>query len=224
MMILLVAATEAEISPFLSYLRQNWVTKDQKSFTKNDKRIDVLVTGVGMLSTTYTLTKHLLSTSHKYNLILQAGIGGSYDRSFTLDSLVQIESERIGDLGAEDHYQFHDVFDLGLSNPNAFPFEDGKLTNPVQGLATEINLPKVTSLTVNSTTGSSFTADSRWEKYGCTMESMEGAALHYVCLSENLPFAQVRAVSNYVEARNRAAWNIGGAIKALNEWLKEFLD
>lgn len=44
---------------------------------------------------------------------------------------------------------------------------------------------------------------------------MEGAAFFYACLSAGVPCAQVRAVSNYVERRNRAAWKLGDAIAAL---------
>ena len=33
---------------------------------------------------------------------------------------------------------------------------------------------------------------------------MEGAAFMYVCLMHQVPFAQIRAVSNVVERRNRA--------------------
>ena len=39
---------------------------------------------------------------------------------------------------------------------------------------------------------------------------MEGAAFMYACLIAGVPFAQVRAVSNRVERRNRAAWDLAG--------------
>ena len=54
-------------------------------------------------------------------------------------------------------------------------------------------------------------------------ESMEGAALHYVCLMEQVPFAQVRCISNYIEPRNRKAWDIPIAVGNLNEWLVGFV-
>ena len=40
---------------------------------------------------------------------------------------------------------------------------------------------------------------------------MEGAAFMYACLVQGLPFAQVRAVSNVVERRNRGAWKMAEA-------------
>ena len=45
---------------------------------------------------------------------------------------------------------------------------------------------------------------------------MEGAAFMHACLISNVPFAQVRAVSNVVEKRNREAWNLGEAFGNLS--------
>ena len=53
--------------------------------------------------------------------------------------------------------------------------------------------------------------------YNPDVESMEGAAFMYACLTFGQPFAQVRAVSNVVERRNRAAWNLPEAIRALGD-------
>jgi futalosine hydrolase len=44
---------------------------------------------------------------------------------------------------------------------------------------------------------------------------MEGAAFMYSCLIHDVPFAQVRAVSNMVERRNRESWKISNAIDNL---------
>ena len=44
---------------------------------------------------------------------------------------------------------------------------------------------------------------------------MEGAGFMYACLIQAVPFAQVRAVSNMVERRNRSAWKIDEAIASL---------
>jgi futalosine hydrolase len=49
------------------------------------------------------------------------------------------------------------------------------------------------------------------------VESMEGAAFMYACLIHQVPFAQVRAVSNFVEKRNREAWKLAEAIRNLSE-------
>ncbi|MNH40683.1 Futalosine hydrolase [compost metagenome] len=56
------------------------------------------------------------------------------------------------------------------------------------------------------------------------VESMEGAAFFYVCLSEGVKCVQLRSISNYVERRNRESWNIPLAIKNLNAELKRLTD
>ena len=53
------------------------------------------------------------------------------------------------------------------------------------------------------------------ERFSPQVESMEGAAFMYACLVHGLPFAQVRAISNVVERRNRGAWKLTEAIENL---------
>jgi futalosine hydrolase len=52
---------------------------------------------------------------------------------------------------------------------------------------------------------------------------MEGAALHYVCLQENIPFLQIRSISNRVGERDKAKWEFKEAIKNLNKELAVLL-
>jgi futalosine hydrolase len=203
MKLLVVAATEAEIGIFRSRM----------------PHITTLVTGVGMVATTYALMKHL--TRHRYDLVLQAGVSGSFDRTVPLGSLVHVVSDRFGDLGAEDHDQYIDIFDLGLLGSNDAPYTHGMLVNPLGAVHQHITLPQVSGITVNSVTGSAATVAIR-QQYGCTTESMEGAALHFVCLSERVTFAQVRAISNYVEPRDKGKWQMKEAIIDLNDWLISF--
>ena len=52
---------------------------------------------------------------------------------------------------------------------------------------------------------------------------MEGAALHYVCLSEKIPFLQLRSVSNYVGERDKSKWALREAIMNLNIELQRLI-
>jgi futalosine hydrolase len=56
-------------------------------------------------------------------------------------------------------------------------------------------------------------------KFNPVTESMEGAALHYVCLMENIPFSQLRGISNYIGERNKKKWKMKEAILKLNDEL-----
>ena len=51
---------------------------------------------------------------------------------------------------------------------------------------------------------------------------MEGAAFFAGCNKAD-QFMQIRAVSNYVEKRDKSKWNMPLAIKNLNDYLIEFI-
>lgn len=223
MKLLVVAATEAEISIFNQYLQvQALPTGPMQYLTKQQNSVQVCITGVGMVATAYALTKILQKDS--YDMALQVGIGGAFDRSLSLGDVYLIASEQYGDMGAEDHYNFIDVFELGLQQKDNFPFSGTKLLTPDASWHAKITLPRVSGLTINAVSGNDFTIKSRQEKYGCQVESMEGAAFHYVCLQERVPFAQVRSISNYVEPRDKSKWQMKDAVIALNKWLIDFLE
>ena len=209
MNVLIVAATEFEIGPWLN--RNN----------SHNPIADVLITGVGMTATAFTLTKHL--QNRKYDLIIQAGVGGSYTEDLGLGDVVFVSSDQFGDAGAEDQDKYLDLFEMGLLTENQFPFSAKKLINPLEVVSNRIVLPQVSGLTVNTVSGSERTIKLRKEKYGCQVESMEGAAFHYVCLQEGVAFAQVRAISNYVMPRDKSQWQMKDAIFNLNNWLIGFI-
>lgn len=62
------------------------------------------------------------------------------------------------------------------------------------------------------------------EQFNPVTESMEGAAVHYVCLSENVPFLQIRSISNYIGERNKKKWNMADSIDGLNKELIRLLE
>ena len=45
---------------------------------------------------------------------------------------------------------------------------------------------------------------------------MEGAALHYTCLMEKIPFIQLRSISNYIAERDKTKWDMKRSIINLN--------
>jgi len=77
-------------------------------------------------------------------------------------------------------------------------------------------LPAVRGITVNTAHGNERSIAAVVRRFQPQVESMEGAAFMYACLIHDLPFAQVRAVSNIVERRNRQAWRVADAISALS--------
>jgi len=92
---------------------------------------------------------------------------------------------------------------------------------PLPPLAT---LPQVIGITVNTVHGSERTIAAVRARYAPGVESMVGAAFMYASLIAGVPFAQVRAISNAVERRNRGAWKIDAAIRALGDHAERLLE
>lgn len=214
--LLVAAATSAEIQAFIHHLQQHWNALDTYTFAQGEYKITICITGVGLMASSFALAINLATT--KYDFALQAGIAGSFDQNIPLSSLVAVSAERLGDLGAEDHDAYIDIFELGFIEKNSFPFHNGQLKNTT---ATTLgkDLPGVKSLSVNTVSGNAVTIAKRRQLFDCTIESMEGAAFHYACLQHHLPFLQVRSISNYVTPRDKSTWKIKAAIDNLNSWL-----
>lgn len=220
MKLLLVSATEAEISPLLAHLQKLWRPTATSVFVNGSIELHICITGVGMMATAYHLAKVL--TADRYDLAVQAGVAGSFKSDIALGELVFVTSDQYGDLGAEDHYNFLDIFDLGLLGENEAPFSDKKIATSYAHPA--ITFRQVSGLTVNRVAGSEFTVIARKEKFNCDIESMEGLPFHYACAKEHIPFAQIRSISNYVTPRDKESWKMKDAIINLNEWLISFIE
>ena len=101
MNILIAAATDAEIAPLNAYF--------QTASLPGTVTGGVIITGVGMLNTTYEITKHLQAT--RYDLVLQVGVAGSYVNTLKPGDVVFVTSDQYGDLGAEDNGSYLDKCD-----------------------------------------------------------------------------------------------------------------
>jgi futalosine hydrolase len=195
MNILVVAATELEI-PLV------------KSGMCGANQVDVLVTGVGMVATA-ARTAQRLAHGH-YDLALNFGLCGTFDLELALGTVVHVTSDCLSELGAEDGDAFVSMRHLGLVDDDIIE-NVAPLSNAVLGA-----LPAVTAITVNTVHGNERTIADIVQRCQPHVESMEGAAFAYACAISSIPYAQVRAVSNVVERRNRDAWRLDLAISNLN--------
>jgi len=209
MRILVVSATSLEVES----LKSEAGSKSQESRVKNQE-IDFLVTGVGMVATAFALGKHL--TTHQYDLAINLGIAGSFDRNIATGEVVEIIEDQLSELGAEDDEAFLPIEALGFGE-SIFK-TDVRLSS-----YTDQQLKQVSAITVNTVHGHEPSIKKLSGRIQPQLESMEGAAFFYACTQAGVPCLQIRAVSNYVEKRNRDAWQIGLAIKNLNSFAAELL-
>lgn len=199
MKILLVAATQPEIKPLLDYFA-------------GEKPFDVLITGVGMVATAFALGAQF--AQKKYDLAVNLGIAGSFDRDLHLGEVVEVEEDTLSELGAEDDVDFLPTEKLGF----------GESTFKSTHAMLLLSIKKLRAITVNTVHGEEKSIQKITARLNPQLESMEGAAFFYACKRSRIPCIQIRAVSNYVEKRNRENWKIGLAIKNLNDFAIEFLE
>jgi len=179
-----------------------------------DHELDILVSGVGMVAAAAWTAREL--ARERYELALNLGVCGSFNRALVPGMVVHVVSDCMAELGAEDGSAFLTIQQLRLLGENEFPFEQGRLVNvappPLRALA---GLRTAHGITVNTVHGSEPSIARVTERFNPDVETMEGAGFMYAALIHGVPFAQMRAVSNVVERRNRGAWQLDLAIREL---------
>ncbi len=209
---LLVVATAHEIQPLLDhYGIRSDVAGKALPISEN---VNVLITGPGMINTTYSLTKKFQLL--KPELILNAGIAGSFNRNISIGEVVKVEEEYFGDLGAEDDDVFLSMDEIGLGSNKVVAgkiYYNDKLKR----------LRSVIGISVNKVHGCEGSIKKVSEKFSADVESMEGAAVMHFCGMEKVSYLQLRSISNYVEKRDKSKWQIPLAIKNLNEFLIDLI-
>lgn len=194
--ILLIAATQQEILPYLQTQHHH----------------DVLITGVGIPSTMFRLTRQL--AHHHYDVVVQAGIAGAFDHSFAKKGhVVQVTKDAFGDLGTFENGAFSDLQQLELNFDPIW----------LNGSYLKTGLPEVKGITVQTVTNDATIVSALSGKWQADVESMEGAAAAYICHQKQIQFVQLRAISNTVGERNKANWNVDDAVANLNTALGTFL-
>lgn len=220
MKVLVVAATPFEIMPFEAFLRQHFVAHGPASYQFGPLNVTLLITGVGLTATAFALGQTL--AVQRFDLAINAGICGALNPALNIGEVVHVTRESFGDLGAqESDGSFTDIFGLGLAEADKQPFRGGCLYND-SGAGFEF-LPAVKGISVNGVHGEAESIEKLRSRTDADVESMEGAAFFYACILSNTPFLEIRAISNYVEPRNRDNWNVPHAIDGLNRVLTEMI-
>jgi len=206
MRILIVAATLFEVES-LKFKVESGAVNPELSI------IDFLITGAGMVAASFVLGKHL--ATNQYDLAINLGIAGSFDSSIALGDVIEITEDTLAELGAEDDENFITIDKLGFGE---------SVFRSTYALPAHFNLRKASAITVNTVHGNEASIEKLSNRINSQIESMEGAAFFYCCREMGVPCMQIRAVSNYVEKRNRDAWQIGLAIKNLNTFAWELVN
>ena len=190
MKILLVVATKLEI------------------IEEKFKNCDVIITGAGMVNTTFSLTKKL--SEKTYDLVINMGVAGSFSDEIKIGDVVEVVGDIFSEIGFENGNSFFEFTNLRIENS----FKVDKKTN----------LKKAKGITVNTVHGNEKTIAEIVSRLTPDVESMEGAACFMVCEKFEIPCIQIRAISNKVEKRNTENWDLDLAISNLNTEVEKTID
>ncbi|WP_327374877.1 futalosine hydrolase [Streptomyces sp. NBC_01216] len=177
---------------------------------------DVLVGGVGPAAVAAATATALAVATAPYDLVVSAGIAGGFPSLAPLGSVVVADSLVAADLGAQTPDGFLDVEALGFGRSTHHA--PAALTRRVSAALAEGGQRHTVGpvLTVSTVTGTAARAAELTRRHpGAAAEAMEGFGVAEAATAYGVPVVELRAVSNAVGPRDRAAWRIGEALDAL---------
>lgn len=179
------------------------------------EHIDVIAAGVGPAAAAAS-TATALSTA-AYRLVISAGIGGGFAGRADIGSLVVADKIIAADLGAESPeagFISLDELGFGSAQVTASSVFSNRIYDAIHSAGLTVHIGSV--VTVSTATGTAETAEALVKRVpGAAAEGMEGHGVAVAAQQRGLAVVEIRAISNAVGPRDRAAWRIGEALQAL---------
>lgn len=200
-MYLLTAATDLEMQPFA----------EAGGNTKNTLQ---LVTGLGPVETTLSLSCLLHEQLNRIDAVLNFGVAGAYPDNGTdlqagLLDICLAEQEILGDLGICLQDGFERFISADLRVEDSFILDPSLLAVAGRALnSAGIIYKSGTFITVNCASGTRKRGQLLAREFQGLCENMEGAAVARVCSHFALPCIEVRCISNIVEDRDTRKWQL----------------
>ncbi|MCX4823933.1 futalosine hydrolase [Streptomyces sp. NBC_01142] len=171
--------------------------------------VDVLAGGVGPAAAAASAATALALDA--YDLVVSAGIGGGFAPHAPLGSLVVADAIVAADLGAETPDGYLPVDELGFGRSVHRP--PAELSARIAKSLGAVYAPVLTVSTVTGTAARAAELSARHPR--AAAEAMEGFGVAEAAAAHCVPVLEIRAVSNAVGPRDRAAWRIGEALGSL---------
>lgn len=214
--ILIVSATAQEIQPVLEKYSIIHTGEGLLETYINEKdRLSVLITGVGMVNTAYWMGR---ISENYYDFAVNAGICGSFQTFHQIGEVLRVYEDQLSEMGAEDGPVFLRYDAIQLGGTSFYKDHPG-----IYELLAIKSLSLAKGITVNTVHGHEPSIEKTRLLFKPDVESMEGAAFFAGC-RRFTNYVQIRAVSNYVQKRDKSKWNIPLAIQQLNQKLLLILE
>lgn len=206
--LLIIIPTQLEAKLLISALQMK--KKEDSLFTDMQSDTHLLICGPGIPASMFNTMQHV--SKHTYQKVILAGIAGTYHNKLPAGDLVCVKEEFFADIGVQNKNNFQS---LSQKSDWETYYSGGSIVNPNEKLMQETQLKHVTSNTVSMN-------NIRLEGFPeADIENMEGAGMFMIFNNLQIPFVEIRAISNPVEERNIAKWDMHTALENLTDYLIE---
>ena len=190
--------------------------------------------GMGKVNAAHAAT--LLLTHFNPEVLLIFGVGGTYPSSGAMVGDIALANEEIaGDEGVLTVDGFKDTEYIGIpllttattTIYTTYPAPESLLQQSRKSLASIRHNGSVhvgPFITLSTCTGTAARARELEDRHHGLCENMEGAAAAQVALCHDVPWLEVRGISNIVEDRDLKKWNIPKAAEAAQNAVMHILE
>ena len=225
----LMAALPSEGNLLLSHLRvaQTMTSGDLEIIRGmlRDKEVLVVFSGLGKINAAAGAAAVL--TQFSVSSFWMWGSAGAYPRSdLKLKDVALASEEILGDEGVLTSSSWKSLDAIGIplakdkDHPvfNRIPVDKAQLKraqlllNDWQATSSGPRLHVGPFVTVSGVSGSPARARHLADRFGALCENMEGGAAALVCLRYQVPFLQIRGLSNWAGDRNKKRWHLAEAL------------
>ena len=233
--VIISAATHGELSMMLKALDGRLVEPaggfSMWEADSDTGQIIMAVTGIGKINAAAATA--VLIERHMPKLFINTGCAGAFPEScLAVGDLALASVEICADEGVLTPAGWISYGGIGIPAVerkgkryfNEFPLSLSAAERAVR-LAAALGIPLIRGkfLTVSTCSGTAERGQELHERFGAICENMEGAAVAQVALRYGVDCLEVRGVSNLVEDRDLARWNIPLAAERAQRFLLKFI-
>ncbi len=200
------------------------------------RAVRLVVTGPGVANTVHGLTVAIAAKTP--GLILQTGCGGGFSEAGLKNGDVAIASKEIDiHLGLEPGcpedvvgvLEFPVIKKPGREIFNCYPVDEWECCRAVKELKADLtgsdaNVFWGPFITVATITASYARSACLYRQYGALVENMEGAGAAHVAALYEIPFIEIRAISNQVGDRDKSRWDLPLSFQRCSQAVRSFLE
>ena len=181
--------------------------------------------GVGKVASAVRFAE-LLRDRDPVRAVLLFGVAGAFPARHRqtpaplgVGDLAILAEDMLGDEGVDTPDGFLDLGAMRLGDSGPF-VADPRLASAAGEL---LSAPLLRGVTVSSCSGTEAASQRISARSAADLETMEGAAVGFVCRRSEVPLLQIRAVSNWTGDRDRGDWNLGAAVDAVQSAVRRLM-